>query len=72
MSNRKIDIAVFVAIFIFLFIVSVLFLTTPNFDFLNYQAYNCYSLLNNRFSQDFFAANTRTCINPILYLPEYL
>lgn len=72
MSNRKIDIAVFVTIFIFLFIVSVLFLTTPDFDFFNYQAYNCYSLLNNRFSQDFFAANTRTCINPILYLPEYL
>lgn len=68
----KQDILIFATIYIFLFIVAIIFLTIPDFDFLNYQAYNCYSLLNNRFSQDFLAANTRTCINPLLYLPEYI
>ena len=72
MSGKKQDMIFFIIITLFVYIISILYLTIPDFDFLNYQAYNCYSLLNDRFSHDFLVSNTRSCYNPLIYLPEYL
>lgn len=40
-------------------------------DLLNYHLYAGFSALNNRFSQDYFAAGPQAYFNPYIYLPFY-
>ena len=74
-KKRLTDIYILILLWLlFLFIFSLADIVNPalpKFDWYNYRAYNCWAFLNGRLPVDFFAANIRTCINPIINLPEY-
>ncbi len=65
------DIIIFFSIWITFIIVYILRPIMPDWDWYNYRAYNCWSFLNGRLPIDFFAANLRTCISPLINFPEY-
>lgn len=66
-----IDICIFFFLLISFSIVSIINPMMPDFDWYNYRAYNSWAFLNNRMGIDFFASNLRTCLNPLINLPEY-
>ena len=70
-KNLITDILVFIAILLLFFTANVLVPMLPDWDWYNYRAYNCWAFLNDRLTVDFMASNLRTCINPLLLLPEY-
>ena len=43
-----------------------------NWDLLNYHFYVAHSFVNDRFQQDFMAANVQSYLNPLPYMPFYL
>lgn len=67
----KNDIIIFSSIFVFLCVIVLNFLIFPDFDWLNYRFYNCWAFLTGRLSQDFIVSNFRTCINPLIDIPDY-
>lgn len=70
-KNLITDILVYIAILLLFFTANVLVPMLPDWDWYNYRAYNCWAFLNDRLTVDFMASNLRTCINPLLLLPEY-
>ncbi len=72
MNNKYVkEIIIFFSIWIMFIIIYILRPIMPDWDWYNYRAYNCWAFLNGRLPIDFFASNLRTCINPLINLPEY-
>ncbi len=66
---------IFLCLWLLLWVISFpvfSFFDFPISDWYNYHFYNCWAFLNDRMGQDFLAANNRTCLNPLIDLPEYL
>ena len=74
-KKRLTDISILIFIWLFFLLIfslaDIINPTMPKFDWYNYRAYNCWAFLNGRLPIDFFASNLRTCINPIINLPDY-
>ena len=65
------DFIVFFTILLILSIVTFQNMMFPDFDWFNYRFYNCWAFLTDRMTQDFYAANFRTCFNPLIDIPDY-
>ena len=65
--NWKREIFFIVLIWVLLATIYFLFPAIPDWDWLNYKAFNCFSFLTHRgFDIDFFPGNMRTCITPVV------
>lgn len=70
-KSLKTDILIFLSVWAFYSILSVINPVMPDFDWLNYHHYNAWAVLNDRLNFDFLAANSRSCINPICNIINY-
>ena len=65
--NWKQEVFLIVLIWVLLATIYFLFPAIPDWDWLNYKAFNCFSFLTHRgFDIDFFPGNMRTCITPVV------
>ncbi len=64
-KSYKVDICVFLFLFIILSLISIFIVQCPDWDFYNYHYYNGWAFFNDRIGTDFLAANFRSYINPI-------
>ena len=67
----KTDILIFLFLWTFYSLLSSANPVMPDWDWMNYHHYNAWAVLNDRMGFDFFAANSRTCINPICNIINY-
>lgn len=71
-QSIKKDILIFLFLWIFYYLISSINPVMPDWDWMNYHHYNAWAVLNDRLGVDFFATNSRTCINPICNLINYV
>lgn len=68
----KTDICIFLILWLFYSAISMINPVMPDWDWMNYYNYSAWAVLNDRFNVDFFVANSRTCVNPLCNLINYL
>lgn len=72
LKSFRTDILIFLFIWAFYSFISSVNPVLPDFDWSNYHYYNAWAVLNDRMNFDFLAANSRTCINPICNIINYV